>query len=274
LPLKHRHQELSRSLAQRSLVWAGVLIVLGASQMLPRHDTLPPLTEPGLVGSISSTDRSSSADPLEFSAAELKQLHQRFGVHGPQPRLAQLFTAGLDQLEPLRALTYSRLEDLRPTVVRESRRQGVNPMLVMAVLFDELQHAKPGESHPIAAHSGLFSTLGPAQLGLGEMVHQGLLKPDASEAEVQQARQQLLNPEFNVTLLVGKFARLSKELGYGRQTPLMSSRSARDAKHLAVLAYLHNGKLDYPRRVLHYMQDPELHSLVYGRRKLSTTPLI
>jgi hypothetical protein len=54
----------------------------------------------------------------------------------------------------------------------------------------------------------------------------------------------------------------------------MASRTPLEAKHLAVLAYLHNGKLDYPRRVLRYMQDPELHSMVYGQRKRSTTALI
>ncbi len=232
------------------------------------------LTDPGLIGSISSADGGRTADPLEFSPAELRTLHRRFGVHGPQPRLAQLFTAGLDQLEPLRAVTLSRLEDLRPIVVRESRRQRVNPMLVMAVLFDEMQHAKPGEAHPLAAHSGLFSTLGPAQLGIGEMVHQGLLPEHFSEQQLQQARTRLLDPEFNVTLLVGKFARLRDELGYSRTTVLNASRSPREAKSLAVLAYLHNGKLDYPRRVLRYMQDAELHALLYGRRKLATTAVI
>ena len=34
------------------------------------------------------------------------------------------------------------------------------------------------------------------------------------------------------------------------QRPLQASVSQRDAKALATLAYLHNGKLDYPRRVL------------------------
>lgn len=272
--LKRRQLPLGRSLARRSLLWAGALSLLGASQMLPRQTNLPPLTEPGLVASISSTNNSAGADPLEFSAQELQELHRRFGVHGAQPRLAQLFTAGLDQLEPLRALTYSKLEDLRPIVWRESRRQRVNPMLVMAVLFDELQHAKPGEGHPLAAHSGLFSTLGPAQLGLGEMVHQGLLAADASDAQLQAARTRLLDPEFNVTLLVGKFARLSKDLGYPRGVVPMASRSPREARRLAVLAYLHNGKLDYPRRILRYMQDPALQALVYGRREFATTPLI
>ena len=234
----------------------------------------PLLSDPGLVGSINDPRGSTGADPLEFSSQELKQLQHRFAVHGPQPRLAQLFTEGLDQLQPLRSVTLSRLEDLRPAVITESQRRGVNPMLVMAVLFDEMQHAKPGESHPIAAHSGLFSTLGPGQLGLGEMVHQGLLRADASESELQQARNQLLDPQRNVALLVGKFARLSAELGYPRHRMLLASQSPRDAKSLAVLAYLHNGKLDYPRRVLRYMQDPELHALLYGHRRHVTSALI
>jgi hypothetical protein len=258
----------------RNRVW--VLALIPGFLFLALRDTPGPLllSDPGLVSSISDPRGSTGADPLEFSPQELQQLQRRFGVHGPQPRLAQLFTEGLDQLQPLRSVTLSRLEDLRPVVITESRRRGVNPMLVMAVLFDEMQHAKPGESHPIAAHSGLFSTLGPGQLGLGEMVHQGLLRDNASEGELQQARNQLLDPQRNVALLVGKFARLSAELGYPRHRMLVASQSPRDAKSLAVLAYLHNGKLDYPRRVLRYMQDPELHALLYGHRRHVTSALI
>jgi hypothetical protein len=128
-----------------------------------------------------------------------------------------------------------------------------------------MRHAKPGEDLPLAAHSGLFSTHGPAQLGLGEMVHQGLLRPDASDQEITEARQQLLDPERNVVLLVGKFARLSRDLNLPKR-PLQASSSQRDAKALATLAYLHNGKLDYPRRILRTMQDPELHALLYSKR--------
>ena len=39
-----------------------------------------------------------------------------------------------------------------------------------------------------------------------------------------------------------------------------------DAKAIATLSYLHNGKLDLPP-VLGYMQDPELHGLIYGRQQ-------
>ena len=54
----------------------------------------------------------------------------------------------------------------------------------------------------------------------------------------------------------------------------MASHSPRDAKALATLAYLHNGKLDYPGRILRYMQDPELHELLYGGRSSPVSPLI
>lgn len=67
-------------------------------------------------------------------------------MHGPQPRLAQLFTRGMDQLTPLRSHTVTRLETLQPAVLRESRRTGINPMLLAAILFDEMQHAKPGRT--------------------------------------------------------------------------------------------------------------------------------
>ena len=232
------------------------------------------LLDPGLSGSINTPVGEGEAnDPLRFSAAELHELKRRFGVHGPQPRLAQLFTSGIDQLEPLRTHTLGRIADLRPLIIAECRRQRVNPMLVAAVLFDEMRHAKPGEDIPLAAHSGLFSTHGPAQLGLGELVHQGLLKEDASEAEISQARTELLDPQRNVVLLVGKFARLSRQLNLPQRT-LEASSSQRDAKALATLAYLHNGKLDYPRRILRTMQDPELHALMYASRKQPPAPLI
>ena len=48
----------------------------------------------------------------------------------------------------------------------------------------------------------------------------------------------------------------------------------RDAKIAATIAYLHNGKLDYPARILGYMQDPELHALMYSTRQRSLPPLI
>ena len=213
-------------------------------------------------------------DPTTFTASELQELQRRFGVHGPQPKLAQLFTRGVDQLTPLRNHTVSRLDSLRPVVLRESRRTGINPMLLAAILFDEMQHAKPGEDLPLAAHSGLFSTHGPAQLGLSEMVKQGLLREDASPEELAEARNQLLDPDSNVTLLAGKLARILTVLEQSPASTFNVSQSRSRAKTVATLAYLHNGKLDYPARILRYMQDPELHGLLFKITKKPTSQLI
>ncbi|MFM1799948.1 MAG: hypothetical protein RLZZ117_2226 [Cyanobacteriota bacterium] len=213
-------------------------------------------------------------DPIDFTAEELRELNRRFGVHGPQPAIAQLFTEGLDQLQPLRNHTLSRVEELRPLILRHSMRQRINPMLVAAVLFDEMQHAKPGEDSALAVRSGLFQTQGPAQLSVGEMVKQGLLPDNATPEQILDARLQLLDPDHNVELLVGKFARLANKLGFPRDRLLMASGHPRDAKALATLAYLHNGKLDYPARILRYMQDPALHAAIYSKRQTVTSPLI
>jgi len=213
-------------------------------------------------------------DPIDFSTEELRELNRRFGVHGPQPHLAQLFTAGIDNLQPLRSRTLVRLEELRPLILVEAHRHQLNPMLVAAVLFDEMQHAKPGEDSPLALKTGLFKTHGPAQLSLEELVKQGLLSPDASPEEQDEARQRLLDPDQNVRLLVGVFSRFIQELGLPNDHVPMASRSPRDAKILATLAYLHNGKLDYPGRILRYMQDPELHALIYSSRQPTREPMI
>ena len=214
------------------------------------------------------------ADPATFSAEELHELQNRFGVHGPQPRLAQLFTEGLDDLAPLRAHTLGRLADLRPKVLEESQRRGVNPMLMAAILFDEMQHAKPGKDVPLAAHSGLFRDHGPAQLSVDELVHQGLLRPEASPGEVDAAVARLLDPEQNVAILAGQLARLQGLLGVPKGHRLQVSTNPHDAKIAATLAYLHNGKLDYPQRILRYMQDPELHALIYTVQERPVSPLI
>lgn len=96
--------------------------------------------------------------PTDFSPEELKLLQRRFGVHGPQTQLAQLFTSGMDQLQPMRASIVDRLRELMPVVLRQAAAHQVIPMLITAVLFDEIQHSKPGESLLFIPHSGLVKT--------------------------------------------------------------------------------------------------------------------
>ena len=237
-----------------------------------------PMADPGGTAGWGPVDRlvaeAEELNPSYFSAEEIRELQRRFGVHGAQPRLGQLFTKGLDHLAPLRAHTLSRLEEIRPIVLEESRKQQVNVMLMAAILFDEMQHAKPGEDMPILAESGLFRDHGLAQLSISELEKQGKLRPDASEAEVAAALEKLLTPSENVKVLAGQIVRLQKLLGVPKGHRMEVSTSRRDAKIAATIAYLHNGKLDYPARVLGYMQDPELHALIYSTRQRSLPPLI
>ena len=243
---------------------AGLLIGLGFCEW--GTPSLAPIR-----GLLPAADR---LDPTTFSPEEIRELQRRFGVHGPQPRLAQLFTHGVDQLTPVRDHALTQLQTLQPVIQQVSRRSGINPMLLTAILFDEIQHAKPGERLPIAAHSGLFSTLGPAQLGVSELVKQGLLPENPSDEQVAAAREQLIDPDRNVALLAGQLSRLLRVLEQSPTATYDVSRQRPHAKTVATLAYLHNGKLDYPARILRYMQDPELHGLVFSQRKKAVSPVI
>ena len=233
----------------------------------PRTALSPETDNQGSTGLNLLAEEEARLDPTDFTTEELQLLQRRFGVHGPQTRLAQLFTKGVDQLEPLRSNTLERLRQLKPVIMRESSHHRVNPMLVTAILFDEIQHSKPGEDLPFIAHSGLVKTHGPAQLAISELIHQNRLPVEPSPQEMAWAREQLLDPVVSVELLVGKMKRLKQELGLPMGMPLNASNSYAEAKAIATLAYLHNGKLDYPARVLSYMQDPELHGLIYSSKR-------
>lgn len=280
--MKRMHSHLQR--LRRPCLWWPLLTLLGFVQLflaLRQPQPLRAVISDGPAGNLNvavplnpSGAQHPETDPTDFSAEELVYLQRRFGVHGPQTPLAQLFTRGVDQLQPLRANTLQRLSELKPVILRESRRLRVNPMLIAGILYDEIQHSKPGEDLPFVAHSGLVSTLGPAQLGISELIHQGKLARQPSDADIAAARQLLLDPESNVALLAGKMARLKAELGFSTRSPLLASRSPMEAKAIATLAYLHNGKLDYPARILHYMQDPALHGLIYSQKRSALSGLI
>ena len=249
----------------RELLKRSGALVLGLALVFPPSVSNPSAELSEAINQVTAQDE--RPDPSVFSPEELQWLQQRFGVHGPQTTLAQLFTRGVDQLQPLRKLTLDQLQQLKPVIMQESAQHRVNPMLVTAILFDEIQHSKPGESLPFIAHSGLVKTHGPAQLAISELIHQNRLPANPSADETAWARNQLLDPRMSVVLLVGKMIRLKQELGLPSGRRLDASSSYADAKAIATLTYLHNGKLDYPSRVLGYMQDPELHGLIYGGRQ-------
>ena len=265
--LRSMGELLNKTVVLAVVTAMALLLPSPAPTMGPRTALSPETDNQGSTGLNLLAEEEARLDPTDFTTEELQLLQRRFGVHGPQTRLAQLFTKGVDQLEPLRSNTLERLRQLKPVIMRESSHHRVNPMLVTAILFDEIQHSKPGEDLPFIAHSGLVKTHGPAQLAISELIHQNRLPVEPSPQEMAWAREQLLDPVVSVELLVGKMKRLKQELGLPMGTPLNASNSYAEAKAIATLAYLHNGKLDYPARVLSYMQDPELHGLIYSSKR-------
>ena len=114
-----------------------------------------------------------------------------------------------------------------------------------------------------------METHGPAQIGVSELIHQNRLPANTTQDEITRAGNPILDPEMNITLLAAKFQRLKLALGLLENLTLQRSSSYLYAKAKAILTYLNNGKLNYPARVLSYMQDPQLHTLIYGGCQLN-----
>ena len=125
-----------------------------------------------------------------------------------------------------------------PSAARKSDAGDGNPA-------DEIQHSKPGEDSPLIAHSGLVKTHG-LQIGISERCRTVCRQPHPGRHRL--GPRALLDPATNIELLVGKIRRLKQELGFPEEYVLMSSRSYLEAKAIATLTYLHNGKLDHPAR--------------------------
>ena len=107
-----------------------------------------------------------------------------------------------------RAMSYQKLQTLVPYIKRASKQFNIPENVIAAVLYEEILHRKPVD----------VKTFGVAQLGLNELVLQGL-PPKQSLLE---------DDEVSVWLLASKLRRLQNETG-----------SLKDA------IILHNGYYDY-----------------------------
>jgi len=107
-----------------------------------------------------------------------------------------------------REIAYKKLETLVPYIHIASEKFSIPENVLAAILYEEILHRKPID----------VRTFGVAQLGLGELVKQGL----------PPKRELLEDDEVSVWLLASKLRRLQNETG-----------SLRDA------IILHNGYYDY-----------------------------
>jgi len=132
-----------------------------------------------------------------------------------------------------RAMSYEKLETLVPYIRRASKQFHIPENVIAAVLYEEILHRKPVD----------VKTFGVAQLGLNELVLQGL----------PPKRELLDDDEVSVWLLSSKLRRLQNQTG-----------SLRDA------IILHNGYYDYYDSVRKTAKDPKVLTLLTQQQRRTT----
>lgn len=132
-----------------------------------------------------------------------------------------------------RAMSYKKLETLVPYIHTASKKFNIPENVLAAVLYEEILHRKPVD----------ITTFGVAQLGLKELITQGL-----------PPKQRLLeDDEVSVWLLASKLRRLQNETG-----------SLKDA------IILHNGYYDYYDSVRKTAKDPKVLTLLSQQQRYIT----
>lgn len=129
-----------------------------------------------------------------------------------------------------RAMSYRKLETLIPYIHTASKKFNIPENVLAAVLYEEILHRKPVD----------IKTFGVAQLGLNELITQGL-----------PPKQRLLeDDEVSVWLLASKLRRLQNETG-----------SLKDA------IILHNGYYDYYESVKRSANDIKIISILNQKQR-------
>jgi len=128
-----------------------------------------------------------------------------------------------------REMSYRKLETLVPYIKKASKQFSIPENVIAAILFEEILHRKPVD----------IKTFGVSQLGLNELVTQGL-PPKQSLLE---------DDEVSVWLLASKLRRLQKQTG-----------SLKDA------IILHNGYYDYYDSVRKSAKDLNILALLSQRK--------
>ena len=132
-----------------------------------------------------------------------------------------------------RTMGYQKLQTLVPYIRKASKKFSIPENVIAAILYEEILHRKPVD----------VQTFGVAQLGLNELVIQGL-PPKQSLLE---------DDEVSVWLLASKLRRLQNETG-----------SLRDA------IILHNGYYDYYDSVRKTAKDPKVLTLLSQQQRRIT----
>lgn len=206
-------------------------------------------------------------DPL-FISSEEKKLLKGFSIQEKQSLPLDIFTKLSDSTESFVDNTLLKINSYSKDIVQASKDFKVNPILLGAILFDEINHVKPFDS--ILVDYGLGSTEGLAQLSVEELVKQGIFKaedPDLNKKGIEYLR----NPKNNIRVLAGQIKRNLNELGYSNDKILSFSKYF-DSHAMAKISNLHNGKYDYAKKIFSYAKNPNLIKALKGEYISKFTP--
>ena len=144
-----------------------------------------------------------------------------------------LISTTVSNIPITKEMSYSKLETLVPYIRISSKQFKIPENVLAAVLYEEILHRKPVD----------VKTFGVAQLGVNELIKQGL--PPEQEL--------LEDDEVSVWLLASKLRRLQNETG-----------SLKDA------IILHNGYYDYYDSVRKTAKDPKVLTLLSQQQRRIT----
>jgi len=172
---------------------------------------------------------------LFLSFVPLKSQNKTLSNYGVKDRTITptLISNTVSNIPLTQEMTYKKLETLVPYIKKASRQFNIPENVIAAVLYEEILHRKPVD----------VKTFGVAQLGINELVKQGL-----------PPKQQLLeDDEVSVWLLASKLRRLQNETG--------SLKSA---------IILHNGYYDYYDSVRKTAKNNKIKMILDQERKRKT----
>lgn len=172
---------------------------------------------------------------LFLSFVPLKSQNKTLSNYGVKDRTITptLISNTVSNIPLTQEMSYQKLETLVPYIKKASKQFHIPENVIAAVLYEEILHRKPVD----------VKTFGVAQLGLNELITQGL----------PPKRELLDDDEVSVWLLASKLRRLQNETG-----------SLRDA------IILHNGYYDYYDSVRKTAKDPKVLTLLSQQQQSIT----
>ncbi len=234
--------------------------------------------EPSQV--VFATNRQSQ-QPLDFSDEEAQEIIQKYSLHPSKDQSVTENIDKVDNIKPLKDSVLSYIRSNNAAIKKHAQNNGVNPLLLTAIIFEEQMHLKPPivEDFVVEILDDLNlkenTSVGPGQLGLGELIKQGYYASEGiskqaqveslSEEQKEQGKAYLRNPDKGIMTLARQIARLKTELSYEAKPFKLDTYQGQ--RGVAFVSYIHNGFADYPSRVLAYTKDADLRSALYPPKK-------